>query len=516
MSTTNRGRIGQFALLTMTVAAVFNIRNVINNNVAIGLSSAPAFLIATVLYFVPFTLIIAEFVAMNKDSESGVYQWVKTSMGGRWAFMTAFCYWFVNLFYFASLLPLILVFSSYLFTGENREMSQLWITVLSIAIFAVATWVSTKGAKWIGSVTSIGSTLVLVLTAAFIILSLTALVGGTEPATPINASTMSPDFSNFATTWAFLGTLAWIIQGVGGAESVGVFLNDLRGGVKAFVRTIVLAGIVIGLLYALASVLMNVFIPMGELDYSTGLFEVMGAVGTHFGVNQMLVNRIVGVILLAATLGSLLMWTSTPVKIFFSEIPKGVFGGKLIELNENGIPFRAAWLQFAIVVPILIIPALGSGNINDLLGIVINMTAATALIPPLLILLAYWVMRHKFDKAGRDFRMGSRALGLGIATFLLCVFAFVFIAGTTPIDQPLWLTLTYNVGGVVVFLGLALAWYQRYIKRLQATDPEAAAAELRPSALDAIEGGNGTGTGTGTGTDASTDSASEPATNGVS
>ena len=52
-------------------------------------------------------------------------------------------------------------------------------------------------------------------------------------------------------------------------------------------------------------------------------------------------------------------------RIFFSEIPKGIFGGKLVELNEDGIPWRAAWLQFAIVVPILVIPALGSGSIGQ-------------------------------------------------------------------------------------------------------------------------------------------------------
>ena len=28
---------------------------------------------------------------------------------------------------------------------------------------------------------------------------------------------MAPDMSNFATAWGFFGTLAWIIQGVGGA-----------------------------------------------------------------------------------------------------------------------------------------------------------------------------------------------------------------------------------------------------------------------------------------------------------
>lgn len=311
-------------------------------------------------------------------------------MGGRWAFLTAFCYWFVNLFYFASLLPLILVFASYLFYGEEKQLSQLWITLLSIIIFAIATWVSTKGAKWIGSVTSIGATLVLLLTGAFILLSLAGLLGGVEPATPITGAAMTPDFSTFATAWAFMGTLAWIIQGVGGAESSAVFLNDLRGGVKAFVRTIVLAGIVIGLLYATASLLMNVFVPVGTLDSSN--------------------------------------------------------------------------------------------------GIVINMTAATALLPPLLILLAYFVLRRKYDNVAREFRMGSKSFGLAVASFLLVVFAFVFIAGTIPLGQEIWLTLVYNVGGVVVFLGLAILWYERYIKRLKVSDPKAAADELRPSAEQMLRG----------------------------
>ena len=49
-------------------------------------------------------------------------------------------------------------------------------------------------------------------------------------------------------------------------------------------------------------------------------------------------TRVIGLILLAATLGSLMMWTSAPIKVFFTEIPKGVFGSKIVELNEHGIP----------------------------------------------------------------------------------------------------------------------------------------------------------------------------------
>ena len=77
MSESVRGTIGKFALLSMTFAAVFNVRNIVNNNIELGLSSAPIFLLATLVYFVPFVFIIAEFVSANKDSESGMYDWLK-------------------------------------------------------------------------------------------------------------------------------------------------------------------------------------------------------------------------------------------------------------------------------------------------------------------------------------------------------------------------------------------------------------------------------------------------------
>ena len=70
---------------------------------------------------------------------------------------------------------------------------------------------------------------------------------------------------------------------------------------------------------------------------------------------------------------------------------------------------------------------------------------------------------------------------------MLIVFAFVFVTGTFPVGQDLWLTLVYNVGGVVIFLGLAAWWYQRYLKKLRATDPAAAEHELTPTAERMID-----------------------------
>lgn len=115
MSDTKRNTIGKFGLLSLTFAAVYSFNNVINNNIELGLASAPMFFLATIFYFIPFCLIIAEFVSLNKNSEAGVYAWVKSSLGGRWAFITAYTYWFVNLFFFTSLLPRVIAYASYAF-----------------------------------------------------------------------------------------------------------------------------------------------------------------------------------------------------------------------------------------------------------------------------------------------------------------------------------------------------------------------------------------------------------------
>jgi amino acid transporter len=141
-------------------------------------------------------------------------------MGFRWRY----CYWFVNLFYFTSVLPNILVYASYAWLGREVQISPLATVLSSIMLFAFATWVSTKGAAWVARVTSIGSSLVLVMAFAFVALSLGDWIGGVTPATPVTVSAMTPTFS-----WAFMGAMAWILF-AGGAESVGVFLNDGSGG----------------------------------------------------------------------------------------------------------------------------------------------------------------------------------------------------------------------------------------------------------------------------------------------
>ncbi|QNE01843.1 amino acid permease [Vibrio vulnificus] len=475
MSDTKRNTIGKFGLLSLTFAAVFSFNNVINNNIEIGLASAPMFFLATIFYFIPFCLIIAEFVSLNKNSEAGVYAWVKSSLGGRWAFISAYTYWFVNLFFFTSLLPRVIAYASYAFLGYEYILTPFATTALSMLLFAFATYVSTNGAKMLGPITSVTSSLMLLLTLSYILLSGAALLGGVQPADPITVEVMVPELS-----WAFLGITTWIFMAAGGAESVAVYVNDVKGGSKSFVKVIIVAGIFIGVLYSVASVLINVFVSSSELKFTGGSVQVFEGLASYFGLPEIMMNRFVGLVSFTAMFGSLLMWTATPVKIFFSEIPEGIFGKKTVELNENGVPARAAWIQYAIVLPLMVIPTLGSDTAQDLMNTVINMTAAASMLPPLFIMLAYLNLRLKLDHLERDFKMGSRMTGIVVVSILIGIFTVGFLASTFPTGADIMTIIFYNVGGIVIFLGFAWWKYSQYEKSLNS---EERAKEASPSAV---------------------------------
>lgn len=148
------------------------------------------------------------------------------------------------------------------------------------------------------------------------------------------------------------------------------------------------------------------------------------------------------------------------------------------------MPARAAWIQYLIVLPLMVIPTLGSNTAQDLMNTVINMTAAASMLPPLFIMLAYLNLRLKLDHLPRDFRMGSRTTGIAVVSVLIAIFSVGFLASTFPTGADIMTIIFYNVGGIVIFLGFAWWKYNRYEASLSA---EARAKEAQPTAQVAMQ-----------------------------
>lgn len=477
----SRQRLGSSALMLMTFAAVFSFPSIVNNSITIGLATIPGYIFGSIFYFLPFILMVAEFASANSDKESGVHSWLESVLGSKFAFLGAWSYFFVNLFFFVSLLPNTLIYGSYTFLGKNvfeGASGTRIISVLSIVLFWIMTWVCIKGVTWISKVTNLAGTARIFMGIAFVVLAFIVVMGmGEQPAQDFTFKTVSPKFD-----WTFFMTMAWILQAVGGGESIGVYIKDTKGGNKTFVRTMILSTVFVGLMYVLGAVAVGFVVPHSVLtgNFSNGIFDIFRILGAHFNIPGGVMVRLVGLILFVGSLGSLALWTAAPVKVFFSEIPDDVFGKWLVKTNEEGNPTNALVVQGIIVTLLMIVPAVGIGDLNSFLQTLINMTAATSLLPVLFILIAYIGLRWKKDDMERSFRFGNRTFGLAAGIFLLLVFLFIFFMSTVPEPRlivqelagnlpkgtasPIG-TLIYNVLGVVIFMGIAWIYWNRYEKR---------------------------------------------------
>lgn len=481
MEHSTRERLGSVALLLMTFSAVFAFPSIINNSIQIGLATIPGYIFGTIFYFLPFILMIAEFASANSDKESGVHSWLESVLGPKWAFLGAWSYFFVNLFFFCSLLPNTLIYGSYAFLGKNvfeGENSTIIIAALSIFLFWMMTWVCIKGVSWISKVTSIAGGARLFMGIIFIVLAFVVVFGfGKDPAQDFTFTSIKPTYN-----WTFFMTMAWILQAVGGGESIGVYVKDVKGGNKTFVNTMISATIFVGIMYVLGSIAVGFVVPTQVLqgNFSNGIFDVFKILGSHFNIPNDIMVRLVGMILFVGSLGSLALWTAAPVKVFFSEIPEGVFGKWLVKTNQEGNPTNALVAQGIIVTVLLIIPALGIGDMDSFLETLINMTASTSLLPILFLLIAYIGLRWKKDDMMRNFKFGNRLFGIFAGILLLFIFIFVFFMSTVPDPQLIMKeldgtlpksvaspigNLLYNVLGLVFFMGFAWICWSRYERK---------------------------------------------------
>ena len=113
-------------------------------------------------------------------------------------------------------------------------------------------------------------------------------------------------------------------------------LNDVKGGSKSFVKVIILAGIFIGVLYSVSSVLITSSSAVKELKFTGGSVQVFHGMAAYFGLPEALMNRFVGLVSFTAMFGSLLMWTATPGENFSSpKFRKASLVRKPSKLNEK-------------------------------------------------------------------------------------------------------------------------------------------------------------------------------------
>lgn len=102
MSQRQSGKLTLMSLILMIFTSVFGFANMPRGFYLMGYAAIPWYLIAAITFFIPFAFMIAEFGAAYKDSKGGIYSWMESSVGPRYAFVGIFMWyasyvvWMVN------------------------------------------------------------------------------------------------------------------------------------------------------------------------------------------------------------------------------------------------------------------------------------------------------------------------------------------------------------------------------------------------------------------------------------
>jgi len=273
-------KLGLMALILMIFTSVYGFNNIPRSYYLMGYAAIPWFVIAGILFFIPFAFMVAEFGSAFKDETGGMYSWMCKSVGPKYAFIgtfmwyTSYVLWMVNVSSGIWVPVSNLIFgedctSSWSFFGSKILSGSRLLGVMAIIFFIFITYFDSKGIDKISKVTSIGGTAVLVINIMVVVGSVVMIIArhgqleqpflGTESLmVPLNAAYQGSPIM-------ILSFIVYALFAYGGIEAVGGLVDKTENPKKHFAKGIVAAALVIVVGYAILILLVGSFTNYSEI-----------------------------------------------------------------------------------------------------------------------------------------------------------------------------------------------------------------------------------------------------------
>ncbi len=382
--------------------SVWGLGNVFNNYAQQGLSVVTSWILIMAIYFVPYALIVGQLGSTFKDQAGGVSSWIKETGTVRLAYYAAWTYWVVHIPYLAQKPQAILIALSWLFKGNGNfvnTVSSMTVSLICLALFLLFLWLSSRGLTTLNRIGSMAGTAMFLMSILFIILAVTAplMVKGVHVATPDmgDIHTYLPKFDlNYFTT------ISMLVFAVGGAEKISPYVNNTKHAAKEFpTGMLVLAGMV-AFCALLGSFGMGMLFNSNQIPtdlMANGPYTAFAMLGSYYHVGNIFVI-LYAIANALASISALAFSIDAPLKMLLSDADPHFIPKKLSHLNKKGTPINGYWLTGILVSLLIIVPALGIGNMNELYKWLLNLNSVVMPLRYLWVFLAYYLLNKHLEK----------------------------------------------------------------------------------------------------------------------
>lgn len=450
----------------MGFVIVWGFGNVVNNFANQGLMVVFSWIFMIALYFVPYALMVGELGSAFKDSQGGVSSWIKETTTPMLAFLAGWTYWVVHIPYLAQKPQSLLIAFSWALSpsGEYatllKQLNPIILQSIVLAIFLVFLYVATKGLKILKVVGNIAGTSMFVMSLLYIVLGLAAPAITGEVATPdITVSSFVPKFD-----FAYLTTLSMLVFAVGGAEKISPYVNNTKEPSKNFPKgMLVLAGMV-AVCAILGSVAMGMMFNANAIPEDlkmNGQYYAFQLLGEHYGLGNIFVI-IYGLANAAAQLSALVFSIDAPLRVLLGEADERFIPKALTKTNKNGVLVNGYIMTAILVSTLIIVPALGIGNTNELFNWLLQLNSVVMPMRYLWVFVAYIGLKKAANKFSTEYKfIKNPKIGflMGLWCFAFTTFACVMGMFPTNVDafSGEWIfRVALNVMTPIILMGLGL------------------------------------------------------------
>lgn len=480
-------------LIMMIFTSIFGFGNTTIAFDQMGYASIFWYILAAVLFFLPASLMFAEYGASLKEAKGGIYSWLEVAIGEKLAFIGTFIWLASWVVWLVSTAPKVWISVSAVLFGADKTQSwhffglssTQFIGLLGVAWVLVITWLCTRGMDKIAKVSAVGGAFVLTLSAVFVIASLVVWIANHgQLAEPLNAHALAtspnPTFQSPVAVFSFI---VYALFAYGGIESMGGVMDSIKEPEKTFPRGMVIGMLMITVMYAVMIFLWGIstnwhrVLGGSQVNLGNITFVLMGNVGVElgraFGMSSAgaiglgnLLTRFTGLAMFLGSLGAFFVMTYSPIKSFILGSNPNFWPERMTRLNDKGMPSFAMWVQAIFVAVVVFAVAFGGSAAQQFYLILTDMGNVANAAPYLFLVGAFPFFKKKagLNRPFVFYKSQASANWVTIIVWLVLAGGIIFTCWE-PLQIHDYQTAFWTISGPLFFALVAWLFYRGGLRR---------------------------------------------------
>jgi glutamate:GABA antiporter len=455
------------ALAMLMVASVGSIAQ-LSDSASFGLGAVTVYLLPALLFLLPVGLVSAELATANRG---GIFVWVKDAFGDRTGFQATWFVFMNSVTLYPSLLSFGAAALATAFGRPDLASNGAYMGTVVLVVFWLATWIVSRGMKSSTGVSNIGLTLGTIVPALFLIFFMFAwLIDGKPSQIPFAVSDLVPPVSGLSSIALVVGTFV----AFAGLEVNAVHIAHLKGPPKNYLKSVLLAALIVFTMYLLGSLAISVAVPDASLELTSGASQAFTVYADGFGVPGL--SKLLSGLLVVGALAASIAWIGGPSRSMWLVGKAGYLPKGLQKTNRNDVQMPLLLLQGAIVT-VLSFVFVVAPNTSTAFAMLQDVSISLYM----LMYVCMFASAIKLRRSRPDLERPIKIKGLPmIAVIGICSAVSAIVLGLTPPAGFSHIpagTYAAIIGGGVIVLAIPPQFIYRFRKQSWSSESETVAIE---------------------------------------